>query len=324
MAASIPLTSRPRARADAPAAPRRNTHKPWKARWYVLMAVLFALAALVVLPIVWPLKPQAAGASTQRLLMFAGALIALVMAMGAIGVGVTGQRMGVLWSARNSYSLSRLQICMWTLLIMAALAAVVACRAHGLLVPAASAGLEGALNIAIPNELLWVMGISVASAAAAPAILSVKAQADGASARQISDAERRVGDPIGTEGQVVIRDAGSDPMVKDLFQGDDVSKAGTVDIGKLQQAVVTLILWTIYFGMVARLLYTGDSAGPETANGLTQMPKMSDSFVYLLGISHAGYLAYKAAPSAAAAAGTPTAASPVSIAAARPLPPSIK
>ncbi|MBB3193791.1 hypothetical protein [Roseateles terrae] len=281
------------------------------------------MVTLVVIPLSLHYKPGDAGAATLRLVMFAGSLAAMVTTMLAIGVGVTGQRMGVLWSTRNSYSLSRLQICMWTLLVLSAIAAVAACRAHGLFVPAGTGGMEGALNIVIPEELLWVMGISVTSAAAAPAILSVKAQSENVTGPSVSDAERRVGARLGTVGKVVIRDPASDPMVKDLFQGDEVSKAGTVDIGKLQQGVVTFILWSLYLGMLARLLYTGDSASTATG-GLTQLPKMSDSLVYLLGISHAGYLAYKAAPATTVSAEVKGAPSPSTMATARPLPPALK
>lgn len=299
--------------------------KPFKPSKYFTIGFLLGLGALVALPAYWVSRGGHAGhdlAWAVRLVVFVGSLFALMAMLAAVGVAVTGQRVGVLWTSRNTYSLSRLQVTMWTLLVLAALAAVAALRAQGLFVDQAPAGLAGALAIAIPNELLAVMGISILSAAAAPAILSVKSRSDTATSRQIEAAEVRVGGKVEAMGSVAVRPDDCPPLVRDLFQGDEVSKAGTVDIGKLQQAIVTVILWGTYLAMVAGLFVAGTSQ-----EGVTPLPPLSETFVFLLGISHVGYLAYKASPSSTGGA-TPASpsASPASPSQAlpRPLPPAIR
>lgn len=277
---------------------------PMKAHRYVLLSLALAVLVLVVLPLVWTHTGRTAaspGAAAVRLTMFFGSMLALVAMMFSVGVAITEQRMGVLWSARNAYSLSRLQVVLWTMLVLSALAAVAACRAHGLFAAADTAGMTTALNIEIPNELLLVMGISVASGAAAPAILSLKAQAAPVLPQQVNAAAARVGDAVGAVGHVLVRPDRRPPLIKDLFQGDEVAKAGTVDMGKLQQAIVTLILWGAYLGMLVELFASGASSNAGKSAGSTALPPMAENFVYLLGISHAGYLAYKAAPSSTSA-----------------------
>lgn len=270
------------------------------ALFYCKAGLITAIVVLVVIPLIWTLwggDPKGAAALWVRSIMFAGSLFSLGSMLMAVGVGVTGQRMGVLWAARNAYSLSRLQIVLWTLLVLGALAALVACRSFGLFVASGSGGVSGALTIDIPPELLTVLGISLFSGVAAPAILSLKTQSETPQPREIGAASLRTGSSVSAIGSVAARPGDCPPLVKDLFQGDEVSKAGTVDMGKVQQAVVTAILWCSYLAMLAQMFVLGESPHPPKVPGGTALPLMPETFVYLLGISHAGYLAYKAAPS---------------------------
>lgn len=285
---------------------------------YAAAGGLAALIGLVILPAVWMARGPASDlAWLMRLGVFALSLLAMVSMMCAVGVAVTGQRAGVLWTSRNAYSLSRLQVVMWTVLVLSALVAVVACRAHGLIEADPPMGLAGALAVEIPSELLQVMGISILSAAAAPAILSVKANTDAARS-EVDAAQARVGGALEAAGRVAVRPGDYEPLLRDLFQGDEVAKAGVVDPGKVQQAVVTLVLWGAYLAMLADLFVRGTT----NEAGATPLPAMSETFVYLLGISHVGYLAYKAAPAASAAPAATLVAPSETLP--RPLPPSIR
>lgn len=302
----------------------------WRARAYFIWACGIAITAFFLLPALYKASGGLAtvdAARWLRLTIFGGALWSFSLLLVTIGVGITGQRMGVLWTARNTYSLSKLQVTLWTLIVMAGLAALVVCRAYGLLIPEGSSGLAGALEIRIPSELLTVLGISIGSAAAVPAILSVKAQSDNASQVQLAAANRRAGTRLDAVGKVVTRPSDYPPLIEDLFQGDEVAKAGTVDIGKVQQAIVTLILLASYLGMLAELFFAG-TWKPYTgiSASTTPLPAMSETFVFLLGISHVGYLAYKAAPAAPGTSGavsrgatTPTPSSQMP----RPQPPNL-
>lgn len=301
--------------------------KPMKASRFFALGIGIAIVALLILPGAW----IAYGGTNEspmgvviRLAVFCGSLATMATMMIAIGMGVTGQRMGVLWTARNAYSLSRLQVTLWTLLVLSALAGVVVCRAHGLFLAPGSGGVGGALNIDIPNELLYVMGVSVLSGAASPALLSLKTVAPPPPPDQMHAAVSRSGGGLQTIGNVTTRAAECPPMVKDLFQGDEVSKVGTVDMGKLQQGLVTAILWCSYLAMLTQLFAVGLSPHQAAVAGGTALPLMPQAFVYLLGISHVGYLAYKASPApggtasvASGAGSTPSQALP------RPLPPTI-
>jgi hypothetical protein len=71
--------------------------------------------------------------------------------------------------------------------------------------------------------------------------------------------------------------------------GEELGNAGSPDLGKIQQLLVTLLLLGIYTAYVYALF-----AG--TAEKITHLPLLDPSFVWLMGISHASYLAYKAAP----------------------------
>ena len=166
-------------------------------------------------------------------------------------------------------------------------------------------GLSVALNIFIPPELLVIMGISIASGAAAPAILSLKSLTSAPSRSALDTAATRVGADVHAVGKVFVRSDRCPPLFQDLFQSDDAVAAGTVDISKVQQFAVTLILWGVYLAMLLRLFYAGASgeipAGVKP--GTTVLPQLSETFIYLLAISHAGYLAYKAVPVPPAANG---------------------
>jgi hypothetical protein len=286
-----------------------------------------------------PAAAKAAEAARHaRLGILFGSLAALLFWFMSVGVGVTGQRAGILWTSRNTYSLSRLQLTLWSWLVLSALMSAVICRMLYLLAPEGTGGFVGAMNVVIPSELLQVMGISVASATLTPLILSSKTQPgpsptaqSAATTSQLDAAADRVGAPIQALGSVVVRDANFPPLFKDLFQGDEVSKAGIVDMGKVQQAIVSLVLIVGYLFILIDLFMTGNAGAVPKAPGSTELPSLSSAVVYLLGISHAGYLAMKASPApatsttnAGALSDTPAADTPPSQVLPRPAPPDIR
>ena len=307
-----------------------------------LLGVLLLVLAIGGVPIyvhVGGAASQDVNAPHARLAIFFGCLVALLVWFMSVGVGVTGQRAGILWTSRNTYSLSRLQLTLWTWVVLSALMATVICRMYYLFMPAQTGGFAGALNVVIPSELLQVMGISVASAALTPLILSSKsqpsppsaAQTAPVSAAQLDAAADRVGAPIQAVGSVMVRDANYPPLFVDLFQGDEVGKAGLVDMGKVQQAIVSLVLIVGYLCILINMFAAGDAHATPKLPGTTELPPLSQAVVFLLGISHAGYLALKATPApattttnAGAMNGTPVAATPPSKVLPRPAPPNIR
>jgi hypothetical protein len=188
----------------------------------------------------------------------AAVLIVVAVALGyAVGRGF----LGVLIDTRGRYSLTQLQIVLWTLVIIPLISGVFWAR---LLDDAATA-----LSFAIPGELLGVLGITIGSTVAATV---VKAQKD----------EQRA-------DFIAASDPTRPPSLKQIFtveEGEFADRA--VDVTKFQNFWFTIILVAAYVGLcVARFNELG------SISMLTTLPGFDANFVTLLGISHAGYIAGK-------------------------------
>ena len=75
------------------------------------------LVLLAVLAFRWPLLAW----PIARPLGFVVAASLLILELGAIGVCISGRATGVIIDARNCMSLSKLQACAWTVMVLAAL-----------------------------------------------------------------------------------------------------------------------------------------------------------------------------------------------------------
>lgn len=195
--------------------------------------------------------------------LYAWIAIALLMALFAVvaGHGVTGYAHGVLIDDRHRLSLSRLQMLLWTVLVLSGyLAAALANIGKG----------DGSpLQVTVPSELWLAMGISTASLVAAPAALQHKAR-------------RR-------PGQVQSLPSAADAGMADLFRGEELTDNDDLDLGKVQMFLFTVVLVVGYALALGHLFAT--APGPFDA-----LPTVDEAVVTLLAISHAGYLAKKALP----------------------------
>jgi hypothetical protein len=284
--------------------------RPWVA-WYGLSALLLVVGLIF--------APWYFGAQLWSfLLTLAGSLCLII----AFGVQITTFHFGILRDGKNGYSLSRLQMAAWTWLILSALLAVAAARLWH------SHESAGALNIYIPQNLFLVMGISFFTGAATPALLSLKTQSPS-TPQQLQTARDRMAEPqVVANGQVVVRQTTAPPQFSDIVEGDDLATAGTVDISKVQQLLITFLVLGTYFFMLCDLFhgtkllsmsddlaknlvqqgdllcgYANAAAVPaniQCGRGWTAMPDFPGTLVTLLAVSHGGYLVYKAAPRSAA------------------------
>ncbi len=251
-------------------------------------AALFWLLALAALAIWSPLSwsPTAA---------LAVAVVLMVFEFVALGIWISNRAAGMIIDNRNRMSLSKLQACAWTILVFAAL---LVAGAFNLSTGAAAT----ALKIEIPNDLLVAMGISAVSLAATPALLSIKAGQDptddvlttAAANMPGADAAAKAGAPLTKDdvkniGSVMTKSDPSEAHLIDLVTGDEVGNFTSPDLGKIQQLLVTLLLLGVY--LVALLHAFGVAKWP-----IGSLPALDKSFVELMAISHASYLAYKAAP----------------------------
>lgn len=210
----------------------------------------------------------------------AGLMLAV---LSAIGLALNGRVLGAAIDGRNRVSLSKLQMLLWTTLVASALITLAAYRLHDPAIAALGAGLK----ITIPGELLLAMGVSAASFVATPTILSLKA-AETPSAASVDDLATARGGTERSIGKVDARKSPADASFTDLFRGDEVGNALSVDLSKVQQVAITLLLLGVYAASVFQTLLTA-----PTANAL---PALDKDFVTLMAISHGSYLAYKAAP----------------------------
>lgn len=176
-----------------------------------------------------------------------------------IGHGFTGRPQGLLIDDRNKMSLSRLQMVLWTTLILSALLTV-ALTNIGQRAPSP-------LAIAVPGQLWLLMGISTTSLVGSPLLKSSK---------------------MGN-GKIETRDDLDEAEVADLFRGEEHSNARVLDLAKVQMFFFTLVLVLAYAAMLGSLFANNTSA-------INNLPDLDQSMVALLGISHAGYLANKAIP----------------------------
>jgi hypothetical protein len=181
----------------------------------------------------------------------------------AAGVGVllaishvTGQHL--LTDERRRWSLSRLQLLTWTVLLLPSVWTMVMVKLLG--------GVDDPLALGIDDNMWALLGISAASFVGSPVILERKRTAPG-----VLDI-RALGDGAGE--------------LRDLFRGEDAANAQMVDISRVQMCLFTAVVVCVYFAACWRAFAT------QTAGALA-FPAMSQNMVALLGISHATYLVGK-------------------------------
>lgn len=214
-------------------------------------------------------------------------LAASVALAGCIGKAINGRWAGVVVSGTNRISLSRLQMLAWTLLILSAL---ITAGSHNLY-----AGYDASsLDIALDPHLLIVMGIATTSLVATPAVLSLRSGDGGATI-------------------LATKDSPAEASWLDIFRSDMADSADLPDLSKIQQFLVTLAVLSGYAVMIGQRFAALTGCMGTNANcRFAQFPPLGEQIVWLIGISHAGYVAYKAATkptlgSAGAVAAVPSA-----------------
>lgn len=238
--------------------------------WAQVLIVVFILAVgLWVSPVyAWTLT---------LLLMAAFVLVA--------GRAVTGFWFGALIDNRNCISLSRLQMILWTVLVLSAY----------LCASLYNVGLEQGdpLAIAIPAQVWILLGISTTSLVGSPLIKGEKRR-KAAETKQTNattaEYEKLHGVKPTADGVMMRKPDPSHACWGDVFQGEETGNGARLDLSKIQMFFFTVILVMAYGAAVAEMFY-GAGGAPISA-----FPGLDESATILLGISHAGYLAHKAVP----------------------------
>jgi len=250
-----------------------NKNWVWAGVPIIAIAILLFTA-----PAYWP---------QYRGYVYIAVLLLLAIHLALVGWLVNNRPMGVFIDSRNRISLSKLQAGAWTVVVLSGFATIAAFNAGAEIYQDSSVT---ALAIVIPGELLLAMGISATSLVAAPALLSLKAKETPAAEAE-PDAQKKMGDSVtisGT-GKVLNKESPHEASWGDLMTGDELGNAGSPDLGKIQQGLITLLLLGCYGAYIFAEL-------SSSAEKLSSLPALDKSFVWLMGISHTSYLAYKAAP----------------------------
>jgi hypothetical protein len=207
------------------------------------------------------------------------------------GHGVTGNFwLGWLLNEQNRASLSRLQMVLWTVVVLSAfLTAALSNVRRG--------NFDSALRIDIPQNVWLAMGINTVSLVGSPLILSQKKgkETNMESLRKTITQTRATDVPDEemlkyATGSVYCNESPQEAHLSDLIRGEQVGDASVLDLTRLQNLFFTLILIGAYTANLGALLATTvGNLGPLPA----ALPELSGSSVTLLGISHAGYLVSK-------------------------------
>lgn len=242
------------------------------------------------------------------LVSFLIGLASLTLFLVIAGHGVVGEWLGVLIDERNRMSMSRLQTALWTVVVLSGFLAAAVWNvrlpenAHPSNNPEAK---NAKLGIGVPQELWWVLGISVTSLAGTPLIRSTLTKKDdtqtkkdrggeGAAAwvnQENSLKQQSGGGEAYAVGRIACFSSPVNARLADLFQGEQKADATHLDLGKVQVFFFTALLVFAYVVMLAEEFSAAANGGSFS---IPQFPALDKGTVALLGISHAGYLANKA------------------------------
>jgi hypothetical protein len=215
------------------------------------------------------------------------------------GHGVTGKWQGFLIDERNKISLSRLQMVLWTILVLSGYLSAALTNVRN--------GQPDPLAIAIPSQLWLLMGISTTSLVGTPLIRSTK-ESEEEIQLQRTDPGEPMNEPaeeeeisltrglkrtairgIATRGTIVYNTSADRARWADLFKGEEIGNFVLLDLGKIQMFYFTFVLVFVY-------AVTLGSTFAHAEGKITDFPALDTGMIALLGISHAGYLANKAVP----------------------------
>jgi len=256
-----------------------------------MVVTLLALTALVTVNLV---NGKAGGIAAYggfgRPVTWLVTLVLFAALLAAAGFLIKKRVDGIFIDERNRISLSRVQLVLWTLLLVGALFTAALSNF--------SIGWPTPLQITVPPSVWALLGIGSFSFVAAPAILN-RLKAQGAAPTRLATIEARLRaadrftGSVTATGPVVEKPTPQDARWADVIRGD-TNDADYVDVAKVQQLAFTVLLIVVYgAALFAALAAVGAGGVPKE---LTEFPAVDGGFVSLLGLSHAAYLASKAVP----------------------------
>jgi hypothetical protein len=237
---------------------------------FVLFAAIVVFIAAVVLA---PMHMI----GSWRLTVVLIAVTAFLMVAGQL---IAGSPFAALIGSLNTMSLSRTQTVLWTILVCSSFITVAFVRL------ADTGSLATALDFAVPQTLLALIGVSLTSAVASSVVSSTK-EDKTPDPQEVTAAAANTGTPMqhmGHRGTLFGYKDKSKASLSDIFDGDELADAHTLDLGKVQM---------FFFTVVGAVLFLGDIYAQLMKGTPTGLPNLPSELVALMGMSHAGYLGNK-------------------------------
>jgi hypothetical protein len=207
-----------------------------------------------------------------------------------LGKVVTGRALGVLINERNLMSLSRFQMLVWTMLLISAYLVIALERIR-------KADIPEPLLVGIDWHIWALLGISTTSLVGTPLLNGNKkrtepGESDEDTQQAVSKAARSLREDASQVdrnrvGVLYANNRIEDARFTDLFQGDELTDASFLDVGKLQLFFFNVIVATTYGVQLYQLIANNDLSHDVS------LPSLNDGLLALLGVSHAGYLSSK-------------------------------
>ncbi|TIM05503.1 hypothetical protein [Mesorhizobium sp.] len=221
----------------------------------------------------------------------------------ALGLGTKRRVAGIWIDDRNRVSLARAQVTLWTIVALAGYSAFVTFNIGlaGLvtrdLLGLADVARESQVFPQIPTAVAAALGIALVSPMLSALILDTKT---GITVAGEYDMKNRGGAFFGNSTSGL--DTRSSPTlasITDIFMGEEHANSETVDLSRLQNVVITVILVLGYASLLIEMMR---EIAPATILGVlndkhvlfTSLPNPGGTFASLLFVSHATYLVSKA------------------------------
>jgi hypothetical protein len=286
--------------------------------WFLLPIVIFGVI------MAWAMRPCNAPAGKcfvvfstvdrDPVQMWIGFMVLLISFCMVTGYAITGYWRGILIDASNRISLSRLQLIMWTVLLLSGILIAV-------LINLCLGKPAEPFQIVMDAQLWALMGISGGSLAASGLIRTTKrtqtpnpeaeakfraemvqraAPAAVKNTAEMTDDEKTivvnkaqaVQSSVNVVGVDVENVDPKDSSFLDMFMGNESGNAAQVNVGKVQMFFFTLIVWFGYAASLGNAIFLAVYDG----TGMSSMPELSQGMIALLAISHAAYITTKAVP----------------------------
>ena len=207
--------------------------------------------------------------------MAAGYLIGLLIVgilLMVIGQVVTGNWRGVLIDSRKKISLSQFQIVLWTWMLLTGFVVIALARII--------AGVTDPLLIVWDEKLWALLGISTTSTVASIGIKTIK------QGKEPRDDRLRTITP--RLGLLMTRTQVEEARFSDMFRGEEPANYDLVDVSKVQMFFFTVVVALAYLITLFRTMLAA-----TTPAEIMAMPTLDPGLIFIIGISHVGYLGGK-------------------------------